>query len=577
MEFTHYKARLSALCTGEVPTKDTASLEIHDAAKKALEECVVDSDGSGAKRKLEEKAATEEAEKSKTRVKSAQELELQVVSGDLKAPTQKKTGPKFNNDAEAVEAFKQLLNDKKVPAKATWMEAMGFGIANDPRFKALKSLKKKKKALEDYATWKQEKEEAGMKETKAQQRKELKDLLELYAKGEEKKPKITGRMRLGDVADILELEPAYKDYVDKDERDDTVKRFIDDLYVEQKKTAARERRKLFKEATVALEELVEKEELSVKHGWGEEVSSLLKKSSDERIKAVEHVDLPELWKTFVADYKERERRQRSERERERREKTKRATLDLYEWILTALRKGSMSLELRRKPLEEALKDQKDFKLLCEYDAKHKAEDEYRAAVRKVQREVEPCRKSLKKLLKKAKVKIVEEISWDELLEKHGNAIVEDKDDKPGPLKDKIKPLVDEFGLGSLKSAFGIITADYKKRYERKKKDFEELLWDFIYKSEHVGMTWEMAKAKICNEEEYLALPSDEVRIEIFKQYMIKFNARKEKKRLALKRKLNPGSGPAEDGEIMDEEKPPEKRTRSETEDAGKEAKTEEAK
>ena len=568
MEFTHYKARLSALCTGEVPTKDTASLEIHDAAKKALEECVVDSDGSGAKRKLEEKEAMDAAEKAKTRVKSAEELELQVVSGDLKAPSQKKSAPKFSNDAEAIEAFKQLLNDKKVPAKASWMEAMGFGIANDPRFKALKSLKKKKKALEDYATWKQQKEEDGAKERKAKQLEELKDLLKKYSKGENT-PKITGRMRMSEVAEILEREKIYKEFTDKNERDDIIKTFIDDLYQEQKKSQARERRKLFKEATQALEELAEKKEVTVKHGWGEDISSFLKQSTDKRIKAIEPIDLPELWKSFVADYKERERRRRSELERERREKTKRATLDLYEWILAALRKGNMSVSLKGAELEKELQDQKDFKTLCEYNAKRKAEDEYKAAVRKVQREVEPCRKSLKKLMKKAGIKVLEEISWDMLLEKHGGILIEDKSGKSVPLKDRIEPLAQEFGLGTLKTALRVICADYIVRFNRKKTDFEDLLWDIIYKSEHVGMTWEMAKAKICNEEEYLALPNDEIRLQLFKEYMIKFNARKEQKRLAMKRKLDPGNGdgPAEDGEIMDDaEKQPEKRKRNEDEE-----------
>jgi hypothetical protein len=59
-----------------------------------------------------------------------------------------------------------------------------------------------------------------------------------------------------------------------------------------------------------------------------------------------------------------------------------------------------------------------------------------------------------------------------------------------------------------------------------------MLEDFIFKTEHVGLTWETAKPKFDKEEEYIDLGTDEQRVPLFEKFMVSFRARKEKKRKA---------------------------------------------
>jgi pentatricopeptide repeat protein len=63
---------------------------------------------------------------------------LKATDGDDKNKKQ------YKNMEEAKEAFKQMLEDKKVSPDAKWNEAMAKGIANDKRFRALKTMAQRK-------------------------------------------------------------------------------------------------------------------------------------------------------------------------------------------------------------------------------------------------------------------------------------------------------------------------------------------------------------------------------------------------------------------------------------------------
>ncbi|XP_053374392.1 pre-mRNA-processing factor 40 homolog B-like isoform X4 [Mercenaria mercenaria] len=87
-------------------------------------------------------------------------------------PVQKKppVNLKFRNKKEAMDAFKSLLKEKKVPSNATWENAMKL-IVNDPRYGALKHLNERKQAFNEYKTQrvKEEKEEARLRAKQAKE------------------------------------------------------------------------------------------------------------------------------------------------------------------------------------------------------------------------------------------------------------------------------------------------------------------------------------------------------------------------------------------------------------------------
>ncbi|CAM9600346.1 unnamed protein product [Lampetra fluviatilis] len=103
-----------------------------------------------------------------------------VVKEDGKKKKEKKVYT-WNTKEEARQAFKDLLKDKKVPASASWEQAMKM-IINDPRYSALPKLSEKKQAYNAYKTQrdKEEKEEARLKA------KEAKDRLQRFLETHEK-------------------------------------------------------------------------------------------------------------------------------------------------------------------------------------------------------------------------------------------------------------------------------------------------------------------------------------------------------------------------------------------------------
>ncbi|KAL4222390.1 PRP40 pre-mRNA processing factor 40 [Mactra antiquata] len=91
-------------------------------------------------------------------------------SEEEKPPPKKPVNLKFRNKKEAMDAFKTLLKEKKVPSNATWENAMKL-IVNDPRYGALKHLNERKQAFNEYKTQrvKEEKEEARLRAKQAKE------------------------------------------------------------------------------------------------------------------------------------------------------------------------------------------------------------------------------------------------------------------------------------------------------------------------------------------------------------------------------------------------------------------------
>lgn len=91
-------------------------------------------------------------------------------SEEEKPPPKKHVNLKFKNKKEAMDAFKTLLKEKKVPSNATWENAMKL-IVNDPRYGALKHLNERKQAFNEYKTQrvKEEREETRLKAKQAKE------------------------------------------------------------------------------------------------------------------------------------------------------------------------------------------------------------------------------------------------------------------------------------------------------------------------------------------------------------------------------------------------------------------------
>jgi hypothetical protein len=141
MEFTRYKEKLRGLCMGEAPTKDMDSLALFKAARQALDECLVGICNDNGEDKAVKKA---------NKVMSGRELNFALVSGNLKGPP--RNHPK-GSEADCLNAFKELLKERRVPPGASWNFAIQHGIANDERFFWLPTQSLRTQALDEYTDW----------------------------------------------------------------------------------------------------------------------------------------------------------------------------------------------------------------------------------------------------------------------------------------------------------------------------------------------------------------------------------------------------------------------------------------
>src|SRR5205807_7982288 len=126
------------------------SMAVYQAAKKALDELVIDLDGSYAKMKAAEEAAAaadEEANKKRVAVPGST-ADFVQIHGELERPNER---PAKTSEFEykGKEVFLQMLDDWKIPPNATWDEAFSSGIAADPRYVSLPSLTSRKSAVSD--------------------------------------------------------------------------------------------------------------------------------------------------------------------------------------------------------------------------------------------------------------------------------------------------------------------------------------------------------------------------------------------------------------------------------------------
>ena len=142
VEYSVFKRRLKSHCAGEAPTKDQVSLAVYQAAKKAVDELVVDLDGSYAKLMADEAIRAERDAKPAVTSRS---LDLKEISGDLPTISPPKTIP----EGDPKQVFLDMLEEWKVPLTATWDEAFSFGIGSDPRYGFVKPLAQRKAIVEE--------------------------------------------------------------------------------------------------------------------------------------------------------------------------------------------------------------------------------------------------------------------------------------------------------------------------------------------------------------------------------------------------------------------------------------------
>ena len=142
-EHASYVQKLSELAKSSPSASDTVSIEAAALAKSRLRALGRNEDGVDVSKMVRRAPPTA--------------IDLKPVSGELKSARCADSGS-YRNRREAEDAFMALLRDRKVPMDATWEVAMSKGIANDKRFKALKTLNEKKRMISVYSNFERQRE-----------------------------------------------------------------------------------------------------------------------------------------------------------------------------------------------------------------------------------------------------------------------------------------------------------------------------------------------------------------------------------------------------------------------------------
>mmetsp|Transcript_4 Transcript_4/g.11 ORF Transcript_4/g.11 Transcript_4/m.11 type:complete len:688 (-) Transcript_4:1081-3144(-) len=544
MEFTRYKERLRGMCAGDAPTKDVDSMALFRAARAALDEI------------LESTTTNEQPVKNvkKNVIYSAAASNLTRVSGELKAPA---VAIKKEDYTEEIEAFRKMLEDRKVPSDATWVVAISHGIANDAGFDALPGKNRRRSAFEAYLAWKSAKEDQEKLEVWDKAKSAVvAGMQQLAEKGE-----IDGHSRRKVVLEKLEqagesLKTSLATLsTSSRKRDDIILDFLDKLYDEQKAA----RRKAREAQTAAFADSLSKSFSNGVFTLDSEWSTTLRDSILEGpLDQLKSADMESAFKSFL----EIKREEIDRRNKELAEKIKvesKALCDKFaDWFANDFVNGlefalpqtlkalcdeqpdnagkgifshlafqdieklgankDVALDIlgeRVNPLIDKLGANKDVALDILGERVNPLIDGLHA-------QVDTLRRNVRKDLKKAKA-TVEAIKYKEIQQ------------ATNPLKSldelvvilgESKPEVEQASSVVKHTLFKRLQDDADKKVERKMEDFEDMLADILCKPHHVGLSYDEALPKISKEPEFSSLQLESKRKEIFQVFMNKLVAKK---------------------------------------------------
>ncbi len=541
LDFTRYKERVRALCSGDAPTKDMQSLALYNAARAVLEQLGEGSSSS---------AASEGNEAQSAKVRRGPELDLTEVSGDLRAPAgqgyaglqpEEEQTPRAQELAR--EAFMTMLKERRVPAGASWADAMTYGIANDARFYALRGAAARVAALEGYAEY---------------ARSRLRGDLEAELGALAVAGKVTGRSRLREVLDLLAGSPARAalEAVSTRSVDDCIDDFLDDLY-KRSKAEARERRA---KETAALEAVLAQWLLQGKLPSEEGAMRWSAALSTELLTAAPAHELqPADVEPIVLDFVARERRRRDEaalaKAKVFKEQFRAQLLKFSAWLDAELRtsrdavpgsfksfwsKNAANLaKLREQPwfteiaLALTAEHQDNDDAADASGAGPSGEDRALALLEEEGNIVidalldlsDECKKLLRAALKDCRAEVRTELD-----DPKDDTLVASVDQ----LLDKLEPAAREkLRAGFVESvrmhAFKKLAVDAGKKLLRRIEAFEDMLTDVLCKPQFVGLAWAEAQHKVSREPEYEDLSSPFLRESVFNTYMTKLAQRQARK------------------------------------------------
>lgn len=250
----------------------------------------------------------------------------------------------YANKQEAKEAFRQLLEDRRVHPDDDWTKAMKK-IINDERWTALKSVGEKRATFAEWADHKRKEEREALR---MQRKKARDDFMQML---DDNRDRLSGRMSFRKATQLLSSEPRFTAVEHDGERAE----LYDDWAAVQEKRERQQAEERHKRHVAAfqqlLEERVDNDSLDYRDSMGSwrRVKDML--SKEHAFTELDREERMVIWDQFIRNVRRRED-ERKEREREQRKALEKQQRDDFRDMLRdRYRRGTLSLSTRWKEME----------------------------------------------------------------------------------------------------------------------------------------------------------------------------------------------------------------------------------
>lgn len=262
--------------------------------------------------------------------------------------------PVYKSKEEAIDAFKSLLIDSKISSTAGWKEVEDI-CSRDIRWQAVIKIGEKKQALAEYKT-KKEKQDKELLKTKA--RKSRDQFLTMLAENTD----IDARTRWRDVMHILKDDFRFKN-VEVSEREDLFNDFALELEKKEKEDRNKQRAIANRHVNKLLDDLHRSGTITRKSVWTVSKGSVMEQLRGTELRFLDETDLRRSFQEFVgkleSDHRDAERRQHDEIQQEINIKKDFFKADL----LDMLKNGKFSLDSKWKDLQIEISEKDSYKEL----------------------------------------------------------------------------------------------------------------------------------------------------------------------------------------------------------------------
>ena len=471
--------------------------------------------------------------------------------------------PVYENPAEAVAAFKELLEEREVSLTSKLKEAQDR-CSDDPRWNALRTTGEKKQALAEYQTWrlKQEKEEA-----RARARRHKESFYVMLAEATE----IDAKSKFRDCVSLLSEDPRFKAVEDNRLREDYFRDFVEELDKKQRQEAEAQRAEALKDFEALLRLLSEEEKITRKSIWAnakDEVSELATAISDVKFKPLDVTTMRRCFQSIVDDleakFKETERARREELKRQARTAQQKF---IVEGLEPLVKSGEIRVDSKWRAVASdnitKWQDCKAYTTLLDISTQlenKKSEDEpvsclnsslfrecFDDAILTVKDRFREDRRHVRSALDAARFKIRADSTLEDMELKLKELAGADAaldgllSHRPWQLKaiflDLYEPIIKEKRAAIEKQ---------KKREDR----FISLLEEYYFRSDHVDVTWEQAKRTLERHSAYDSLERGDRR-RLFDAHMNTLKSKLAEKKMAMASLQGISVDGAEEGEVLD--------------------------